>query len=118
LYDLTGGGGREGAIHVGAGDDAPTAAQLAAMAGAAFGSSPPRFVKLGEAPEVEDRAGAFLPYFRVRGTFDAARGRRLGFVPPPLSEYFDTLMAYARAARWGKRPQNRWEAGAHGLAVA
>jgi hypothetical protein len=75
-------------------------------------------VEQGVAPEVEARAGAFLPYFRVRGVFDGGRGHALGFRPPALEDYFGTLMDYARATRWGKRPQTRWEAGARGLAVA
>ena len=109
LLELVSGPRRSGAIHVVAGDEAPTAAEVATMAGAAFGAAPPRFVEPGEAPEVEERAGAFLPYFRVRGVFDAARGRALGFRPPPLAEYFPTLMNYAQATRWGKRPRTRWE---------
>jgi long-chain acyl-CoA synthetase len=118
LLQLVDGPPRSGPIHVVAGDDAPTAEAVARMAGDAFGSAPPRFVPLGEAPDVEERAGEFLPYFRVRGVFDATRGRRLGFRPPRLEEYFDTLMDYARTTRWGKRPQARWEAGRHGLATA
>jgi long-chain acyl-CoA synthetase len=118
LLALAAGPVRAGTFHVVAGDGAPTAAELAAMAGAAFGAPAPRFVAPGEAPDAEQRAGAFLPYFRVRGVFDAQRGRAAGFRPPPLEGYFDRLMAYARAARWGKRPKTRWEAGAHGLAAA
>ena len=118
LLDLASGPVRTGAIHVVAGKAAPTARQIAELASATFGAEPPRFVGPGEAPEVEARAGAFLPYFRVRGIFDATRGHALGYRPPLLEDYFGTLMAYARATRWGKRPQARWEAGAHGLAAA
>jgi long-chain acyl-CoA synthetase len=118
LLELTTGPVRAGPIHVVAGDEAPTAKRLATMAGAAFGGGAPRFVALGEAPDVEDRAGAFLPYFSVRGVFDASRGRSFGFRPPLLEDYFETLMRYARATRWGKRPQARWEADGHRLAAA
>ena len=51
----------------------------------------------------------FVPYFRSRLMFDARRGRELGFRPPPLSQYFGTLMDYADRARWGKEPMTRWE---------
>jgi long-chain acyl-CoA synthetase len=118
LLELAVGPARTGPIHVVAADEAPTAKRLAAMAGAAFGGAAPRFVGLGEAPDVEDRAGAFLPYFRVRGVFDATRGRRFGFRPPLLEDYFGTLMQYARTTRWGKRPRTRWEADGRGLAAA
>jgi long-chain acyl-CoA synthetase len=118
LLELVEGPRRTGAIHVVAADEAPTATELASLAGAAFGAAPPRFVAPGEAPEIEDRAGAFLPYFRVRGVFDATRGRSLGFRPPLLEDYFPTLMKYARDTRWGKHPRARWEGNARGLAAA
>jgi thioester reductase-like protein len=111
LLELVRGPRRVGAVHVVAGDEAPTAATLAAMAASAFDAPAPRFVGPGQAPEVEERAGAFLPYFRFRGVFDAARGRALGFVPPAIDEYFDVLLRYARDTRWGKRPRPRWQAG-------
>lgn len=80
------------------------------MAAAAFGREPPRFVEPGEDPTSEERAGAFVPYFRSRLLFDARRGRRLGFRPPPLRQYFGALMDYADRARWGKEPITRWAA--------
>jgi long-chain acyl-CoA synthetase len=109
LFELATGERQAGVIHAVAGDDASSAADLAGLAADAFGADRPRFVAPGEAPEAEERAGAYLPYFRVCGTFDAARGRALGFRAPPLPEYFAALMAYARDARWGKRPRRRWE---------
>jgi nucleoside-diphosphate-sugar epimerase len=110
LLELVRGRRRTGAVHVVAGDDAPTAQQLATMASEAFAAPVPRFVAPGAAPEIEERAGPFLPYFRFRGVFDARRGRELGFVPPRLDDYFDVLLRYARLARWGKRPRARWDA--------
>jgi thioester reductase-like protein len=110
LLELVRGPHRPGAIHVVAGDDAPAAQELAALASQAFGAPVPRFVAPGQAPHVEERAGPFLPYFRFRGVFDAARGRSLGFAPPPLAEYFDVLLDYARETRRGQRPRARWEA--------
>ncbi|MDX6702284.1 MAG: hypothetical protein QOF26_2510 [Baekduia sp.] len=109
LLALTVGEPHTGTLHVVAGDHAPTTNALATMAAEAFGSRVPTFVGPGEAPEVEELAGAFLPYFRVRGVFDAARGHRLGFRAPHLEEYFSLLLDYARATAWGKRPQTRWE---------
>jgi thioester reductase-like protein len=110
LLELVRGPRRGEAIHAVAGDDAPTTHDLARMASSRFGAPMPRFVTPGEAPEVEELAGAFLPYFRVRAIFDASRGHGLGFQPPRVADYFDTLLRYARAARWGKRPLPRWKA--------
>ena len=117
LLALTAGEPRTGTIHVVAGDEAPTARGLATMAAEAFGAEVPTFVAPGAAPEIEQRAGAFLPYFRVRGVFDAARGHRLGFCAPKLEDYFPTLLEYARTARWGKRSRPRWEVRGRGLAA-
>lgn len=99
-----------GAVHLVAGDAAPTARRVATLAGTSFERCPPRFVAAGEAPDAERSAGAFLPYFRVRGVFDAERAHRLGFRPPAFDGYFETLMTYARSTRWGKRPRPRWAA--------
>jgi thioester reductase-like protein len=109
LHELTVATHRTGTYHVVAGDDAVTTSELVALAADAFGQSRPTFVRPGAAPEVEDRAGAFLPYFHVRGTFDATLGHALGFHPPALRTYFAALMRYASRARWGKRPHARWE---------
>jgi thioester reductase-like protein len=108
LLELVRGPVRDGAFHVVAGDGAPTNAELATMAADAFDAEPPRFVRPGEDPSSELRAGPLLPYFRVRCTFDARHGRSLGGCPPPLADYFPALMRYAREARWGKRPSPRW----------
>ncbi len=109
LHDLTVGTRRTGTYHVVAGDEAITASALVALAAGSFGQEPPPLVAPGTAPEVEERAGAYLPYFRVRGTFDATLGNSLGFKPPALETYFAALMRYAAHARWGKRPRARWE---------
>jgi thioester reductase-like protein len=108
LLELLRGPVRDGAFHVVAGDGAPTASELSTMAADAFDAKPPRFVRPGEDRGAELRAGALLPYFRVRNTFDDVRGRSLGVSPPPLAEYFTPLMRYAREARWGKRDSPRW----------
>lgn len=111
LLELLRGPLRSGAFHVVSGERAPTNEQLARLACAAFDAPPPRFVRPGEDPRAEQRAGSLLPYFRVRCTFDARRARtRLGALPPPVEDYFPALMRYAREARWGKRPAPRWAA--------
>jgi long-chain acyl-CoA synthetase len=108
LMELLCGPVREGAFHVVAGDSAPSNTELAKMAAEAFDAEPPVFVELGEDPSAEMRAGALVPYFSVRCTFDAQRGRSIGATPPPLADYFATLMRYAAEARWGKEPSPRW----------
>jgi len=118
LLALTAGDPHSGTVHVVAGDKAPTTRELATMAAEAFGADVPTFVAPGEAPEAEERAGAFLPYFHVRGVFDTARAHRLGFRAPPLDEYFPVLLDYARTARWGKHGRTRWEFRDRGLAAA
>jgi thioester reductase-like protein len=111
LHTLLDGPRREGTMHAVAGDDAVTHAELAAMAAGAFGRDAPRFVAPGVDPRSEQRAGVFAQYFRSRLEFDARRGRRLGFRPPPLTGYFGALMDYADRARWGKEPLARWAVG-------
>jgi long-chain acyl-CoA synthetase len=108
LLELVRGPVRDGAFHIVAGDGAPTNTELATMAAEAFDAEPPRFVAPGEDPSAEERAGALLPYFRVRNTFDDERGRSLGVSPPPLADYFSALMDYADKARWGKQGSSRW----------
>jgi long-chain acyl-CoA synthetase len=115
LLELLRGPVRDGAFHVVAGDSAPTNTELATLAAEAFDADPPVFVGLGEDPAAEMRAGALVPYFSVRCTFDARRGRSLGATPPPLAEYFPTLMRYAREARWGKRSFPRWAVAQRGM---
>jgi long-chain acyl-CoA synthetase len=112
LLELLRGPVRGGAFHVVAGREAPSNTELATMAAEAFESEPPVFVALGEDERAEKLAGALVPYFSVRCTFDARRARELlGATPPPLAEYFPSLMRYARAASWGKTPAPRWDAG-------
>jgi thioester reductase-like protein len=84
LYELaTCADAQAGTFHVVAGDAAPRVGRLAELAARAFDAPLPAFVKPGEAPEIERLAGAFLPYFRVRGTFAGARGRARRVRPPP-----------------------------------
>jgi len=98
LYTLLDGPVQHGTIHAVAGEDAVKNDDLATMAASAFGREPPQFVGPGADPQAEERAGVFVPYFRSRLLFDARRGRALGFTPPPLQQYFGTLMEYADRA--------------------
>ena len=109
LYTLLDGPVQHGTFHAVAGEDSMRNLDLATMAAAAFGREPPRFVALGDDPESEERAGAFVPYFRAGLLFDTRRGHELGFRSPPLQQYFGALMEYADRARWGKRSVPRWE---------
>jgi long-chain acyl-CoA synthetase len=112
LLALLSGPVRGGAFHIVSGDRTQTNAELATMAADAFDAKPPVFVSLGEDEVAEKRAGALVPYFSVRCTFDARRARELlGAIPPPLKDYFPALMDYAREARWGKTPAPRWNVG-------
>lgn len=111
LLELSGRRGQRGRFHTVAGDDAPSCETLAELAASAFGREPPPFVELGHDAAADDAAGVFLPYFRVNSVFDAGEGAALAPPIPPLGEYFDVLMDYARVARWGKTPVTRWERG-------
>lgn len=86
-------------LHAVAAERAVTTSQLAAMAAAAFGRPAPEFTREagGEGLEV------YFPYFGVRTRFGAERTRELGLDPPPLPDYFERLVAYAQAARWGRQ---------------
>ncbi|MDX6708857.1 MAG: hypothetical protein QOI48_4703 [Solirubrobacteraceae bacterium] len=116
LVELLRGPARTGTFHVVSGDNAPSNEAVATMAADAFDAQPPQFVKLGEDPAAEQRAGPLLAYFHVRCVFDAARGRELlGARAPVAEEYFPALMRFAREAEWGKRPVPRWAAAQRAL---
>ncbi|HWI71513.1 MAG TPA: SDR family oxidoreductase [Baekduia sp.] len=108
LLELADGPARSGTFHVVAGADAPTARRLTELAAAAFDAPLPEFVAPGTAPDIEQRAGAFLPYFRVRGIFGTDAAHALRCTPPSLESYLPTLLRYADHARWGKRALPRW----------
>lgn len=109
LVRLATGPRETGTFHAVSGDGAPTTGRLVELASQRFGTELPRFVPLGEAPDVEEWAGPFLPYFRVRNRFDVTHGARLGIRTPPMEDLFGPLMDYAVRARWGRSPVARWE---------
>ena len=86
---------------------------LATLACAHFDRPRPPFVDTGAFGDATaDEYGAvYLPYFDMRVVFDDTRTReQLGLQAPRLQSYFDSLLDYAEAARWGKRGTSRDEA--------
>jgi long-chain acyl-CoA synthetase len=102
-----------GTFNLVSGPEASTCEELADLACAHFGRPRPPFVGTGEsAGAAADEHGAvYLPYFDMEVVFDDTRTRELlGIQAPPLRTYFDTLMDYADAAKWGKRSTSREDA--------
>jgi len=109
-------------FHVVAGAQATTVGEIVAMAEARFEARTPRLVPPPAyhaliAPIVARRAPSsarrllastepYFPYFAMRLRFDDARARAIleprGISSPPLRAYFDRLIDYAVAARWGR----------------
>jgi thioester reductase-like protein len=118
-------------FHVVAGERASTVGEIVDMAGERFTSRQPRIVApwlyhLVIEKIVERRAPAsarrllasnevYFPYFAMRVRYDDARARAIleprGITPAALATYFDRLMDYAQAARWGRKPVARPRAG-------
>jgi long-chain acyl-CoA synthetase len=94
-------GDERGTVHLVAGEEAPTNAEVSRMAARALGRPEPAFDEAADLALAE--AGVYLPYFDVETTFTRERAG----APPSLASYFDALIAYARRARWGKRPLSR-----------
>jgi nucleoside-diphosphate-sugar epimerase len=102
-----------GTFNLVSGREASTCDELAELACAHFGRPRPPFVGTGEFGDAAaDQHGAvYLPYFDMEVVFDDTRTReQLGMRAPRLRTYFDTLLDYADAARWGKRGTSREEA--------
>jgi nucleoside-diphosphate-sugar epimerase len=102
-----------GTFNLVSGTEAATCIELADLACAHFDRPRPPFVDTGEsAGAAGDGYGAvYLPYFDMEVVFDDRRTRELlGIQAPRLRTYFDTLLDYADAARWGKRGVSREEA--------
>jgi long-chain acyl-CoA synthetase len=102
-----------GTFNLVSGAEASTCEELADLACAHFERPRPPFVGTGEsAGAAADEHGAvYLPYFDMEVVFDDTRTReQLGIQAPRLRTYFDTLLDYADAARWGKRATSREDA--------
>jgi thioester reductase-like protein len=60
------------------------------------------------------RAEVYFPYFDVRSDFDTSAASEAlapaGIRVPRLEDYFDSLVQFAEAAHWGRRPLTRVQA--------
>jgi thioester reductase-like protein len=107
-----------GVVNLVSGRRAPRVHELIDMAVDHFGRPRPQVVEPGTAGSgsaaADDHGSVYFPYFEMDVVFDDARARALlgaaGVRCPRLHDYFDTLMDYADAARWGKTPLTRQEA--------
>jgi long-chain acyl-CoA synthetase len=123
IYALCDGHGTAGETYnLVAGERAATVGEIIGLAARYFEREPPRMVT----PELYTalrpvllRTGtprrrrtlrnseAYFPYFGIRSTFDdrTARSRLsiAGLECPPLNDYFERLLDFATAARWGRR---------------
>ena len=110
-------------FHIVAGSHASTVGEIVRLAGDRFNARQPRIVPpvayravIGRIVEKRAPASArrllasnevYFPYFEMRVRYDDARARAIlepqGITATPLRSYFDRLMDYAQAARWGRR---------------
>ncbi|MGH2873714.1 MAG: SDR family oxidoreductase, partial [Solirubrobacteraceae bacterium] len=118
--------------HLTAGPDCCSSiAELGALASRYFRVAVPRVVTAEEfqrvpLPRAQREALAagseYFPYFCMEGGFDdrATRERLapLGIAPSPLCDYLETLLDFATASRWGKRPIARFQTLAADRALA
>ncbi len=116
----------DGTYHLTAGTAAPRVEGLLDLACATLACPRPSVappVRPGHADGAGDHdAGVYLPYFDVRSQFDDTRARAVlapaAVTCPALTDYFDVLMRYAHAARWGKGGVPRTAASAPDAATA
>jgi thioester reductase-like protein len=98
-------------VHLVAGQAATTNGELGALAARHMNRQLPEFN--GDAGGLAQLDGAllYLPYLDVRASFADPRAQELLAdevdPPPSLEDYLGTLLGYARATRWGKRPISR-----------
>jgi nucleoside-diphosphate-sugar epimerase len=117
----------DGTFHVVAGEQATTLGELAYLAGRRFDRRaprlvPPRIYRSVLHPPILRRADpntrrrlvrneVYLPYFSLDLRFDDRPASELldslGIRATPVREYFDTLIDFAEAARWGRAPIGR-----------
>lgn len=103
----------EGVFNLVSGRDAPFANELVELACDRFDRPKPAIVE-GSGAEGDDHGAVYMPYFDMEIVFDDSRARRLlepaGIRAAKLTDYFDRLIDYAEAVRWGKRSMKRDEA--------
>jgi long-chain acyl-CoA synthetase len=113
-----------------AGPTASTVGQLIEMSAAAFGRRRalvlhPQFYRRAVHPLILRRSSekrrrvlkkseVYFPYFDVGARFDTSAAREAlepaGIKVPRLESYFHSLVRFAKAAEWGRRPLTRVEA--------
>jgi len=99
-----------GTFNLVSGAEAATVDELAELACSHFDRPRPPYVETGQFGDAaaDEHGAVYLPYFDMDVVFDDTRTRELlGLQAPRLRTYFDTLMDYADAARWGKRGSSR-----------
>jgi long-chain acyl-CoA synthetase len=116
-----------GTFHIVGGEHATTLGELARLAAGRFGRRVPRLMpprvyrtllhpvllRRGDAAtrRMLRRSEVFFPYFSLDLRFDDRRARELlgplGIGPSPIGDYFDALIDFAEAARWGRAPITR-----------
>lgn len=116
-------------FHLVAGEHDSTVGELIDLASERFERRPPtvvppplygallRRLELRRSPgaaRLLRRNEAYFPYLGMRMRFDDTGAREvlepLGIRASPLPEYFDRLVEFAQAARWGRRPIGRADA--------
>lgn len=97
--------GLGGRFHAVAGENALSVDQLVEIACGQMGRRKPRYTPASAVPP-DHPASVFAPYFDVATRFDDRRTRWLmgERVAPDPAEYLPRLLAFAKQARWGKRP--------------
>jgi long-chain acyl-CoA synthetase len=100
-----------GTLHLVAGEDAVTVDELLDLACAALERERPPLAPVGDGDPRHEQLGRYAPYFDMEVVFGDARSRAVlgpaGIAPPPLREYFSTLVGFAQATRWGQEPLAR-----------
>lgn len=97
-------------LNLVAGDGAGRIGELADLAGHYFERPAPKLVppeRFTDPSAATEGMEIYFPYFSVKARFDDANARALGLQAPPLDSYFDRLMEFAVAARWGKHKPPR-----------
>jgi nucleoside-diphosphate-sugar epimerase len=89
-------------VHAVAGERAPSASELAALAARELNVRMPDLDPTG-ADLPPGGLEVYAPYFTVHTRFDATRARALGLRPPNVQDYMGRLLDYAQETRWGKR---------------
>ncbi|HEY1278001.1 MAG TPA: SDR family oxidoreductase [Thermoleophilaceae bacterium] len=122
--------GPDETFHLVAGRDATNVARLMELACGHFDRPPPRVFppglyrrvvhplllrRLSGVPrEALRRSEVYFPYFSMRVRYDDSRARErlepAGVRMTPVEDYFDRLLDFAHAARWGRRRLGRIEA--------